>query len=182
MQNFEVVHGKGRHARMDRRSVRDPLRTRPGQCRCPAFSNPSVSGVTHKHKKPRRLRAGDRIAMVSPSWGGPSVFPAVCELGLKAIRDVLGLEPVELPTARMDAASLAKSPQAQALGSDYRALHDGAAARASRSGPPGRGRAIWSDRCSHRLARRCATHRPSVARALRHRSGDRLDGSTHLSD
>jgi muramoyltetrapeptide carboxypeptidase LdcA involved in peptidoglycan recycling len=43
--------------------------------------------------------------VLSPSWGGPAVFPAPYELGLRRLRDVLGLEVVEHPTARAAAAS-----------------------------------------------------------------------------
>ncbi|WP_097328805.1 S66 family peptidase [Paractinoplanes atraurantiacus] len=47
-----------------------------------------------------KLKQGDRVAVVSPSWAGPSVFPAVHERSLHRIREDLGLEPVEFPTTR----------------------------------------------------------------------------------
>lgn len=54
--------------------------------------------------RPARLRAGDRIAVVTPSWGGPAAFPARFDAGLEAMRS-LGLIPVEMPFTRAAAAS-----------------------------------------------------------------------------
>ena len=51
-------------------------------------------------RTPPRPAPGDRVAIVSPSWAGPGVFPAVHELGLRRLRDELGLVPVEYPTTR----------------------------------------------------------------------------------
>jgi len=65
------------------------------------------------YKKPQRLKKGDKIAIVSPSWGGPSVFPEVYENGLKVLRE-WGLEIVEYPTARADASFLKSNPKARA--------------------------------------------------------------------
>ena len=63
--------------------------------------------------KPARLKVGDTVAVVSPSWGGPSVFPHIYERGLEALRD-LGLRIKEYPTARADNDFLAENPQARA--------------------------------------------------------------------
>ncbi|GIF44913.1 muramoyltetrapeptide carboxypeptidase LdcA involved in peptidoglycan recycling [Actinoplanes xinjiangensis] len=52
-----------------------------------------------------KLSPGDRVAVVSPSFAAPALFPAVHELALHRIRDVLGLEPVEFPTTRRHGAS-----------------------------------------------------------------------------
>jgi muramoyltetrapeptide carboxypeptidase LdcA involved in peptidoglycan recycling len=53
---------------------------------------------------PEKPRPGDRVAVLSPSAGLPAVFPAVYEQGLRRIREVFGLVPVEYPTTRkMDA-------------------------------------------------------------------------------
>ncbi|MCM4079473.1 S66 family peptidase [Paractinoplanes hotanensis] len=49
---------------------------------------------------PPKLKPGDRVAIVSPSWAGPGVFPAQHEQALRRVRDELGLEPVEFPTTR----------------------------------------------------------------------------------
>lgn len=64
--------------------------------------------------RPRRLRPGDRVAIVSPSWGGPSLFPAVYESGLRTLREDLGLEVVEMPHARDPADVLDARPELRA--------------------------------------------------------------------
>src|SRR5688500_16555909 len=56
---------------------------------------------------PPKLKPGDRVAIVSPSWAGPGVFPAQHEQALRRIRDELGLEPVEFPTTRRPGSSAA---------------------------------------------------------------------------
>lgn len=63
---------------------------------------------------PPRLSAGDSIAIVSPSWGGPSVFPHRYEAGLSCLRERFGFEIVEMPHARADADWLAENPAARA--------------------------------------------------------------------
>ncbi|MFI6883605.1 S66 peptidase family protein [Streptosporangium canum] len=47
-----------------------------------------------------KLTAGDRVAVVSPSFAAPGMFPAVHELAMRRLRDEFGLEPVEYPTTR----------------------------------------------------------------------------------
>ncbi len=64
-------------------------------------------------KKVRKLISGSRIAIVSPSWGGPAVFPALFDLGLTNLRK-MGLVPVEFPTARTSNAILHANPQMRA--------------------------------------------------------------------
>jgi muramoyltetrapeptide carboxypeptidase LdcA involved in peptidoglycan recycling len=54
---------------------------------------------------PPKLTAGDRVAIVSPSWAGPGVYPATHQLALRRIREELGLEPVEFPTTRQPGAT-----------------------------------------------------------------------------
>ncbi|GLY05962.1 MULTISPECIES: S66 peptidase family protein [Actinoplanes] len=49
---------------------------------------------------PPKLRSGDRVAVLSPAFAAPVLFPEVYELGLRRIRDELGLIPVEYPTTR----------------------------------------------------------------------------------
>jgi muramoyltetrapeptide carboxypeptidase LdcA involved in peptidoglycan recycling len=63
--------------------------------------------------KPAKLRKGDTIAILSPSWGGPSVFPHVYESGLKNLRS-LGLQVKEFPTARGDAQAQYRNPRMRA--------------------------------------------------------------------
>jgi muramoyltetrapeptide carboxypeptidase LdcA involved in peptidoglycan recycling len=54
---------------------------------------------------PPAVKPGDRVAMLSPSWAGPAVYPEVHDIGLRVLRDQLGLEPVEYPTTRQLGAS-----------------------------------------------------------------------------
>lgn len=61
-------------------------------------------------RRPRKLQPGDRVALLSPSFAGPAVFPAVHERGVKALIRDLDLVPVEYPTTRR----LDASPQARA--------------------------------------------------------------------
>jgi muramoyltetrapeptide carboxypeptidase LdcA involved in peptidoglycan recycling len=49
---------------------------------------------------PPKLVPNDHVAIVSPSWAGAGVFPLAFERGLTAMRDELGLVPIEYPTTR----------------------------------------------------------------------------------
>jgi muramoyltetrapeptide carboxypeptidase LdcA involved in peptidoglycan recycling len=61
-------------------------------------------------RSPSKLKPGDRVAVVSPSWAGPGVYPATHELAMRRLRELLELEPVEYPTTRQPGAS----PEARA--------------------------------------------------------------------
>jgi muramoyltetrapeptide carboxypeptidase LdcA involved in peptidoglycan recycling len=50
--------------------------------------------------RPSIVQPGDKVAILSPSWAGPGVFPHVQDLGLQRLREHLSLEPVEYPTTR----------------------------------------------------------------------------------
>ncbi len=65
-------------------------------------------------QKPAHLRPGDKVAIVSPSFGMPSLFPWVYEQGLNRIREVFQLDPVEFPTARQTPTYLSQNPKARA--------------------------------------------------------------------
>jgi muramoyltetrapeptide carboxypeptidase LdcA involved in peptidoglycan recycling len=54
---------------------------------------------------PPKAQPGDKVAVLSPSWAGPGVFPEVHEIGLRVLREDLGLEVVEFPTTRKIGAS-----------------------------------------------------------------------------
>jgi muramoyltetrapeptide carboxypeptidase LdcA involved in peptidoglycan recycling len=56
-------------------------------------------------KKIPKLKMGDKVAIVSPSFAAPGVWPHVYELGLKRVREVFGLEPVEFPVTKKVGAS-----------------------------------------------------------------------------
>ncbi|AIF43019.1 S66 peptidase family protein [Virgibacillus sp. SK37] len=64
--------------------------------------------------KPKRLKKGSKIAIISPSNGLPYLFPEIYELGLKQMQEVLGFEIIEMPTARMAPEELYKNPQLRA--------------------------------------------------------------------
>ena len=65
-------------------------------------------------QKPMRLRPGDAVAVLSPSWGGASVYPNVFDLGLANMRELLGVEVKEYPTTRMPTAGLHADPKRRA--------------------------------------------------------------------
>lgn len=65
-------------------------------------------------QKPRSLAAGDRIAVVSPSWGGPGTFPQRYEAGKRQLEAEFGVRVVEMPHARADAAWISANPEARA--------------------------------------------------------------------
>lgn len=64
-------------------------------------------------RRVRRLRRGDRVAIVALSSGLAPLFPGVYERGLESLR-ALGLEPVEFPTARMKSEELYEHPELRA--------------------------------------------------------------------
>jgi muramoyltetrapeptide carboxypeptidase LdcA involved in peptidoglycan recycling len=49
---------------------------------------------------PLKLKPGDRVAVLSPAFAAPALFPAQHELGLRRLHEEIGLEPVEYPTTR----------------------------------------------------------------------------------
>ena len=63
--------------------------------------------------KPAILHKGDVIGIISPSWGGPSVFPHIYENGLKNLK-ALGFQVKEFPTARGDAKYQYQNPKVRA--------------------------------------------------------------------
>ncbi len=65
-----------------------------------------VAGLT----RPPKVRPGDRVAVVSPSFSAPAVAPAVHEQAMRRLTEVTGLVPVEYPTTRR----LGASPQDRA--------------------------------------------------------------------
>ncbi len=50
---------------------------------------------------PRKATAGDKVAVLSPSFAAPAVAPTVHEQAMARLRAVTGLVPVEFPTTRM---------------------------------------------------------------------------------
>lgn len=66
-----------------------------------------------KFIKPTKLKKSDIVAIVSTSWGGPSVFPHIYESGLLAL-EKLGLKIKEFPSARKDADFIYNNPEFRA--------------------------------------------------------------------
>ena len=53
-----------------------------------------------------KLKKGDKVAILSPSFAAPGKWPHVYELGCQRLRDIFGLEPVEFPTTKKIGASV----------------------------------------------------------------------------
>jgi muramoyltetrapeptide carboxypeptidase LdcA involved in peptidoglycan recycling len=64
--------------------------------------------------KPQKLAPGDKIATVSLSWGGPSVFPHRYQIGVRQLQDEFGLQVIEMPNTLKDARWLSRNPKARA--------------------------------------------------------------------
>ena len=64
--------------------------------------------------KPKKLNPGDKIATVSLSWGGPSVFPHRYQAGVQQLKEDFDVQVVEMPHTLRDADWLARNPRARA--------------------------------------------------------------------
>lgn len=53
-----------------------------------------------------KLKKGDKVAILSPSFAAPGKFPHVYELGRQRLIDIFGLEPIEFPTTKKLGASV----------------------------------------------------------------------------
>jgi muramoyltetrapeptide carboxypeptidase LdcA involved in peptidoglycan recycling len=85
--------------------------------------HPSVRLIAHQNGRdwqmlsltiPRGLRRGDKVAAVSPSWGGPSVFPDRYQAGKRQFEAIFGVEIVEMPNALAPANYVAQHPKERA--------------------------------------------------------------------
>ena len=65
-------------------------------------------------KKPRHLKPGDRIAVVSPSWGGPGTFPDRHEAGVRQLEQNFGVRVVEMEHTRAAPDFVAAHPELRA--------------------------------------------------------------------
>jgi muramoyltetrapeptide carboxypeptidase LdcA involved in peptidoglycan recycling len=52
-----------------------------------------------------KLKKGDKVAVLSPSFAAPGRWPHVHELGLRRLKEEFGLEPIEFPSTRKVGAS-----------------------------------------------------------------------------
>lgn len=64
--------------------------------------------------RPPRLRPGDTVAVLSPSWGGPHAFPHVYERGVAELGSRFGLSVREYPCTRADPEELWRHPERRA--------------------------------------------------------------------
>jgi muramoyltetrapeptide carboxypeptidase LdcA involved in peptidoglycan recycling len=64
--------------------------------------------------KPPRLRPGDRVAIVTPSWGAPALFPHRYAAGKQQLAEAFGFDLVEMPHTLAAADWLAQHPEARA--------------------------------------------------------------------
>lgn len=55
--------------------------------------------------KLNKLKKGDKVAILSPSFAAPGKWPHVYEVGLTRLKEVFGLEPVEFPATKKLGAS-----------------------------------------------------------------------------
>lgn len=65
-------------------------------------------------KRPGMLRPGDRVAIVTPSWGGPACFPDRFTTGMRFLEEEFGVTIVPMPHSRKPADWLDRNPQARA--------------------------------------------------------------------
>ena len=64
--------------------------------------------------KPKKLNPGDKVATVSLSWGGASVFPHRYQAGIQQLQNEFGLQVVEMPNTLKPADWLSRNPKARA--------------------------------------------------------------------
>lgn len=64
--------------------------------------------------KPRHLKPGDRVAVVSPSWGGPGTFPHRHEAGVRQLEAEFGVSVVEMEHTRAAPEFVADHPELRA--------------------------------------------------------------------
>jgi len=64
--------------------------------------------------KPKKLQAGDTVAAISLSWGGPGTFPYRYEAGKGQLQKEFDLKVIETPHALRDATWLHNNPKARA--------------------------------------------------------------------
>jgi muramoyltetrapeptide carboxypeptidase LdcA involved in peptidoglycan recycling len=78
-----------------------------------------MTRMVHDLVHPPKARRGEHIAVVSPSFAAPGVFPAVHEQAMRRLTDVTGLNPVEYPTTRtVGATPLARAADINAAFAD----------------------------------------------------------------
>ena len=99
---------------------------------------------------PNKARAGDKVAVVSPSFAAPAVAPVVHEQALERLQAVTGLVPVELPTTRkLDASARERADDLNAAFADpeiravLATIGGRTRSRSSRTSTPNSSRMAW---------------------------------------
>ena len=64
--------------------------------------------------KPNKLNKGDKVATVTLSWGGPSIFKNRYEIGVKQLEDAFGVKVVPMSHTLSDDAYIYQNPQKRA--------------------------------------------------------------------
>ena len=64
--------------------------------------------------KPPKIKPGDRIATVTPSWGGAGKMPWRYEAGKRQLEDEFNVEVVEMPHTLASPDWIAANPKARA--------------------------------------------------------------------
>jgi muramoyltetrapeptide carboxypeptidase LdcA involved in peptidoglycan recycling len=67
---------------------------------------------------PRKARTGDAVAIVSPSFAAPEIFPEVHEQAMRRLTEVTGLVPVEYPSTRRASTPLERARDLNAAFAD----------------------------------------------------------------
>src|SRR5215470_5875286 len=111
----DTVTGHALHDTVRPRPARSSFPRRRPRSRAAAPSPAASAAWWDGHMRPdltipAKLRPGDPVAVVSPSWAAPGRFPGVHEVAMRRLKEEIGLEPVEYPTTRQ----LGASPQARA--------------------------------------------------------------------
>lgn len=65
-------------------------------------------------RQPKKLNIGSRIAVVSPSWGGPGSFPDRFSAGKSQFAEAFGVELIDMPHCNAPAEWLHRHPKARA--------------------------------------------------------------------
>lgn len=63
---------------------------------------------------PKKLNCGDKIAVISTSWGGPGAFPYRYQIGKERLESIFGLKVIETPHALYDPEWIYHNPKARA--------------------------------------------------------------------
>lgn len=63
---------------------------------------------------PKKLYPGDKIAVVTPSWGGPGTFPYRYQVGKERLNRLFELEVIEMPSTLRDPEWIYHNPEARA--------------------------------------------------------------------